>query len=108
MRLFRQEVPTSHGKQLVADENGRLVLSLVEGILPPIPQKLFHFGDSPTICKSLMQILVTFNFFFSPRAQDGLLAVVHRWLRRLSQRHESFNGGCLFLECAPSRVARGI
>jgi hypothetical protein len=33
---------TGQGEQLVADENGRLVLGFVEGVLPPLPQELLH------------------------------------------------------------------
>lgn len=37
---------TSQRKELVTDEDGRVVLRLIEGILPPLPQKLLH-GPEP-------------------------------------------------------------
>ena len=36
---------TGEGEELVANEDGRVVLRLVEGILPPFPQEPLHTGD---------------------------------------------------------------
>jgi hypothetical protein len=39
---MRDIAHTGQGEQLVADENGRLVLVFVQSILSPIAQELFH------------------------------------------------------------------
>lgn len=36
---------TCQCKELVTDEDGRIILRLIEGILPPLPQKLLHHPD---------------------------------------------------------------
>lgn len=41
-RVFRGGCRTCHCQQLVADEDGRVVLGLVEGILAPVTEKPLH------------------------------------------------------------------
>lgn len=43
---WRAGLLTCQGEQLVADKDGRLVLMLVQSILPPITQELLHVLSS--------------------------------------------------------------